>query len=547
MADGYTIDHIIQDCITDKAGSRNQSLSARGNVFEESWEALNSWIESRLCKRKGASIGMFGTFTWEIKQENGETLSRPIFILADSFVKDHHVKRQRILSIPLTAANEEINYSKLAIKFSKTLTKDVVFSCIRDIIKKIAEYIERSYKFNVAFRFGSLKSNERKVKFEFDYSRFSQFLPENFQPESFSSRTSRLEDDIPSMNKDQQNGNGLQIQGGSMTQVQSDNNNNSYSSAMITGPTAAGADYNDNEEEEYNDDDYLQHNNDNLTDNDDYISTKSQSDSNYNPQFSPETQKRIESLRHQDRVPTPSLAKSSRRLAANQNVLEQAYQRCLNVLEVQAFNEDLINHYSKEGYETWLHQQKNLKEQNKMKSHELEEYLKSQITEFHEKRKSDRKERKAAQIKHELPGYIPSAANQTSSDNKSSNSTSTKLVSTKDLVSSLEEQIRLNKEKKIISRKEKLEEEREYLDHVAMEFELQSAAERAASLEKQSILLEAWEREAHIRNLKKLKNKGMEAVSMYMQSNLDEQGPVVSKSKATMMKMGVGYDARKFV
>ena len=55
---------------------------------------MNVWIESRMSKRKGAEVGSFGTFTWELKtNENGDDEMRPLFLIADSFVKDHRVKQ----------------------------------------------------------------------------------------------------------------------------------------------------------------------------------------------------------------------------------------------------------------------------------------------------------------------------------------------------------------------------------------------------------------------------------------------------------------------
>ena len=123
---------------------------------------------------KGAEVGNFGTFTWELKQQDGETLSRPIFLISNSFVKDHGIKRQRVHLVPSTANTEAINFSKLAIKFTKSLTKDIVFSCIRDIIKKIGDFVDRSYKFHVSFSFGTFSCHEKKIKFEFDYSRLSK-------------------------------------------------------------------------------------------------------------------------------------------------------------------------------------------------------------------------------------------------------------------------------------------------------------------------------------------------------------------------------------
>jgi hypothetical protein len=116
-----------------------------------------------------------GSFTWEIKYTgDGSTVSRPIFIMSESFLKDHRVRRQRVHKTPNTVAAEEINYSKLAIKFTKTLTKDMIFTGTRDIIKKIGDFVDRMYEFEIAFSFGTLKCKERKVRFDFNQNRLIQ-------------------------------------------------------------------------------------------------------------------------------------------------------------------------------------------------------------------------------------------------------------------------------------------------------------------------------------------------------------------------------------
>jgi len=125
-------------------------------------------------KFQGAEIGNFGTFSWESKIVEGESLSRPIFLIAPSFIKDHKIKKQRIHNLPLIATAEPINFSQLAIKFSKILTKDTAFSCIRDIIKKIGEFVDRNLSFDIEFSFGHFYCRERVVKFEFDYAKFSK-------------------------------------------------------------------------------------------------------------------------------------------------------------------------------------------------------------------------------------------------------------------------------------------------------------------------------------------------------------------------------------
>jgi hypothetical protein len=118
---------------------------------------------------------MFGTFTWELTPDScGNMLCRPIFLLNDSFIKDFRVKQQRVYYFPNLSPNEEINFSKLAIKFTRNLTKDMLFASIRDIIRKIGDFILRNYEIEIQFNFGKLKVKNRRLRFIFDYSRFSE-------------------------------------------------------------------------------------------------------------------------------------------------------------------------------------------------------------------------------------------------------------------------------------------------------------------------------------------------------------------------------------
>ncbi len=84
------------------------------------------------------------------------------------------MQEAKIRSDKYLARTEEINYSKLAIKYSKTLTKDMIFAGLRDIFHKIGEYVDRSYEFEIGFTFGILLSKERRIRFDFDYLRLTQ-------------------------------------------------------------------------------------------------------------------------------------------------------------------------------------------------------------------------------------------------------------------------------------------------------------------------------------------------------------------------------------
>jgi hypothetical protein len=82
-------------------------------------------------------VPVLGSFTWEFKKQRGELIFRPVFVMNESFAKDHHIRKFPSHASPIVAPVEEINFSKVAIKFSTSLTKDMAFFGIRDIIKKI--------------------------------------------------------------------------------------------------------------------------------------------------------------------------------------------------------------------------------------------------------------------------------------------------------------------------------------------------------------------------------------------------------------------------
>lgn len=89
-------------------------------------------------------------------------------------MKNFRVKKHKIHHLPQVTRTEEVNYSMLAIKYSNTLTKDMVFSGIRDIIKKIGDFVYRSYDMEIQFSFGVLKSKERRIKFEFNWAKLQE-------------------------------------------------------------------------------------------------------------------------------------------------------------------------------------------------------------------------------------------------------------------------------------------------------------------------------------------------------------------------------------
>lgn len=56
MASCYVLDHVIQECLHEKAKvlntSRGKNTEAKVDIYAQSWIAVNAWIESRLAKQK---------------------------------------------------------------------------------------------------------------------------------------------------------------------------------------------------------------------------------------------------------------------------------------------------------------------------------------------------------------------------------------------------------------------------------------------------------------------------------------------------------------
>lgn len=194
----YTLEDVIKEC-TNKYDAKGTTLGAKNEIYQGTWSALNAWIETKLAKQKvsdeksikspsrlnnmsrffviqGAGVSGLGCFGWEIKQKNGSTSCRPIFVISDTFVKNFQVRKDRVFRLPRTTPIEQLNTSMLAIKFSKALTKDMVFIGIRDLVKKIGDFIYRGCELELEFSFGKLLAKERRVRFEFNQVKLAQVV-----------------------------------------------------------------------------------------------------------------------------------------------------------------------------------------------------------------------------------------------------------------------------------------------------------------------------------------------------------------------------------
>lgn len=549
----YNLHHLIQECVDEHAGmkstSRGHTNGARLDIYMNSWFALNTWIESQLCKRKGAEVPLLGKFTWDFKKasDDEELQCRPLFLLSDNFAKVHHIRRQRIHKFPLVAPSENINYSKLAIKYSKILTKDMVSAGVRDIIKKIGDFVDRVAEFRIDFTFGTLKSKEREIKFEFNYGRIQQILPEksdglyvpddvslkaysisthpfepqthNVLPESTdpatsarSNYSSRYDSTLPLMNKTlgktsitprfTMSSNREQISLVPLLQLTVNEKINSVNKEIIREENAQTIE----------------------------LDTKTTAKDHFQLSMSPRMQELFLSL---NAMSTACVNKNEIRSKRVEKVQHQAYLKCVEELETLAQTSEFLNNYNNGTEEDLLHENLIKKQAAKTNADNLKYVLDNQKAEEQNRRDKEKETMRSMVAAFFLkddstinpPGSI---------DGRS------KVKVKEDLKKQLIRQIKMNADRNGKDKFEKILEESEYLDHLAMELDLENMSERASHLEKQKSLLESWERDGHIRNLKKLQEKGVAPVYEYIQRNLPD---ALNSTRA--VSTSVGFDSRK--
>ena len=268
---------------------------------------------------------------------------------------------------------------------------------------------------------------------------------------------------------------------------------------------------------------------------------------------------------------TTAAAKAEFRNNAKNQVLEQAYMRSLNSVENGAYKDDMTTLEAKQLMEDWKHQQAMIRAQKHDEAYAIKAFLDEQKRHNAEKAEEARADKLIGQPHNVLPetsghGRTPAAEKSMQYDSEG------RPISGRIVVSKiLSEQIKKNAKDKVQNRQATLDSERDYLNRLAMEIELHNAMSRSSQLEKQRTMLEAWEKEGHIRNLKKLQPFGVQPVQAYIQRNLaadpyaTSTGPLMYTSTlgnsaipanmlaatasvpsiASKLNMSIGYDPRR--
>ncbi|EEY53603.1 sporangia induced predicted protein [Phytophthora infestans T30-4] len=189
----YTLKHLLNDCSTQLSRTKFAAEKNR-ETLESVWRAFNDWIESRFNQGKGVHVATFATITWEtFTNSRNQPKLRPIFFLSDTFIKTYTLSQKRP---PLPSANlasmEDINFTKIAIKFSRSLTKDLVFCAIRDMVQKIGSVASTGLPMSIEFNFGRLIAKNRSISMLFDPLKFPRALEDHIARSMISSPPSTV-------------------------------------------------------------------------------------------------------------------------------------------------------------------------------------------------------------------------------------------------------------------------------------------------------------------------------------------------------------------
>ena len=234
-------------------------------------------------------------------------------------------------------------------------------------------------------------------------------------------------------------------------------------------------------------------------------------------------------LRNLEIDASPSVKKERRKRASDQ-VANQAYMRSLNEFQKLASTSDEIDESVKSSHQDWLSSEKQKREIRRHEVTRLRDVLDAQVSDHQRRLELDRNERLSARANCIV--YRDDTAEET--------------IKRRNFANELLTQINENQNRKLIEKNQALEEETEYLDHIAMEMDLSHVADRAKHLEKQKYLLESWERDNHLRNIKKLQNFGQSSIKNYMNRNdlHDSDAYQTQLGDGNRASMSVGFDSR---
>jgi len=242
------------------------------------------------------------------------------------------------------------------------------------------------------------------------------------------------------------------------------------------------------------------------------------------------------------------LNKKEFRQRAKDAVAEQAYIREIDTLEDHARLDDNVLHQTTSDYNEWKDGIAQQKEDYKLQIKEMRSALDAQLKVKHEQDEWEKNDKRNTIMRFILPD---NAGLVTGSSLGASYGADGKVISSRVKIDKdIQRQIRENAAREEKNKLDSLTREREYVKRLVLETELMNVQARANDLEKQRQMLESWEKEGHIRNVKKLQRFGKQSVKDYIETNLAEttMNMTINNPSTTIggaINKSIGYDIRK--
>ncbi len=471
-----------------------------------------------MLRRKGASAPNFGDFTWEFFTSATDAKStdptdsydmrcRPAFVLSPAFKRQYQLPKKKGLLPPTLAPAETINFHKLAIRYSESLTKDMMFTNFRDLVRKIGEVVGSGKRVKIEFAVGVLTAKDRKTRFDFDADKLKMEAGANPVVFTMSKKAARAAEE----EKKEEIGPAEALAG----DAEEGASDVPQSPMHQSEPQAASITY-------------------------------SMSDAEY-----ADLQKMSGD---QDVGPPPAAPRTGA-----YEVQESAYERYINNLEADAAAENELNQYLVK-----LQEQKDQKELEKKsakekKAKDLQRYILDQMAKREALKKQEivlRKSKTDTSFypKADREGGILDEVSMTNRKFRGIPGVPKKgmgyRVSESELIEGLTKQMQMKEMKKTTERSMKLEEEKRYIDHISMEMDYEQHTRQVEALTKKQEMLQAWEREKFLKHMKTLRVKGdVEGLrnhkTLMAQSQSSNQMDTDRTNKSGFSAAAVGYDSRK--
>lgn len=139
----YTFENLVND-----SSARGKQVKGGETAvnYREVWNAFVSYVAFCMDQRRGVNLPSLCKIGWQIEKKGGQKdVYRPFFQFSDAFCRAYLTEEaKRKNQVPMSGELchcEDFNFSKAAIKFSQSLTKDQLFSGLRTLVGRLGEVI----------------------------------------------------------------------------------------------------------------------------------------------------------------------------------------------------------------------------------------------------------------------------------------------------------------------------------------------------------------------------------------------------------------------